>query len=164
MIVTSLLELFRGFPPELTVALLAALPVTELRAALPVAVGVFKMGPWTAYVWSVLGNLIPIPFMFWLFPPFMRWVEHRSPRIHQFLEKHIRTLEQKHRASYDKWGALALIAIHAIPLPGTGVWTSAVLAIVFSIKRRVAVPAIVVGVALAGLIVLALTVGVEHLI
>lgn len=164
MIVASLLELFRGLPPELTVALLSALPVTELRAALPVAIGAFKMAPWAAYGWCVLGNLIPIPFIFWLFPPFMRFVERRVPRVHQFLERRVRTLEHKHRASYDTWGALVLVIFTAIPLPGTGVWTASLLAIIFSIRKQVAVGALAVGAATAGLVVLALTVGVQRLI
>lgn len=164
MITDSLLTLFQGLPPELTVALLAALPVTELRAALPVAIGVFKMAPWAAYFWCVLGNLLPIPLIFWLFPPFMRFVEKRVPRVHIFLEHHVRTLERRHRASYDKWGALALALFIAIPFPGTGIWTATVLAIIFSIRKEMALASLAIGAAIAGLIVLALTVGIQHLI
>ncbi len=153
----------QGFPPEAATALLAALPVTELRAAIPAAVGVFHLGPWSALLWAVLGNLLPVPFVLWFLPPVVKLAELRIPVLHRALDRYFRSLEAKHRASYDKWGALALAIFVAIPLPLTGAWTASVLAVLFSIKFRTALPAIAAGVLTAGGIVLALTVGVSRL-
>lgn len=159
----ALITAVRGWPPEAATFLLAALPVTELRGAIPAAVGVFHLGPWSAFFWAVLGNLLPVPFVLFLLPPVVKLAERRFSAFHRLLERYFRSLETKHRASYEKWGALALAIFVAIPLPLTGAWTASVLAVLFNIRYRTAVLAITAGVLTAGGIVLALTVGISRL-
>ncbi len=154
-----LASFFLGWPPWLATAALAAVPLTEVRAAVPLGLEVFRLSPWAAVWWSFLGSLVPMPFVFWLFPPFLRLAERRLPPLHRFLDKHIRALEARHRSSYERWGTFTLFLFIALPIPGSGVWSASLLAILFDIKRPYAAAAIVAGVFAACLFVLGVTLG-----
>ncbi|MBI2473578.1 small multi-drug export protein [Candidatus Uhrbacteria bacterium] len=158
--IETLIQWVSIFPPELASAVLAALPVTELQAALPVALFVFKLPPLTAYLSTVLGNLVPLFFLYLFLPRFMNWTLTHAPKIKQRLDRWFNALGKKHEEAYSKWGAFFLFLAVVIPLPGTGVWTATVLAIFFQIKRELAIPCIIVGQFIAGLIVLAFAQGV----
>lgn len=157
-----LIHALSGISPELASALLASLPITELRAALPIALVVFELDPLVAYVSTVLGNLIPLILVFAFFPVFMKFVLRYAPKINVKIENHFLKLQKKHGDKYSKWGAFFLFLFVAIPLPGTGVWTGSVLAVLFKIKRTLAVPFIILGLLVAGLVVLGITQGAFH--
>ena len=137
--------------------LVAMTPVLEIRGAIPVghAAG---LSPWTAYFVSVVGNMLPIPILILLTRRVLLWLK-KYPSFRSFAEK----LEAKaHKNSekvlkYEFWGLLILVAI---PLPGTGAWTGALVASVMDLRLRSSLPAIGLGVAAAGLIVLAVSCGV----
>jgi uncharacterized membrane protein len=158
--IDGLLQALSGLSPELASALLASLPVGELRAALPVALLVFELDPVIAYIWTVIGNLIPILLVFGLLPPIMRLALRYAPGLNRKLETYFNKLSIKHGENYSKWGAFFLFLFVAIPLPGTGVWTGSVLAVLFRIRRTLAIAYIVAGLLVAGLLVLAITQGV----
>lgn len=157
---TRLLEFVAVFPPEMATLFLAALPITELRAALPVALFVFKLPVLTAYVSAVVGNMIPLVALYLCFPSFMKWVLPHIPWAKKRLDQWLDALEKKYGEAYSKWGAFFLFLFVAVPLPGTGVWTATVLALFFHIKRELAIPCIMGGVLVAGLLVLAFSQGV----
>lgn len=149
---------------ELTVLIISALPVMELRASIPLAIGIFHFLPGKALLLALIGNLIPIPFLLALMPRALRLAEMRAPRLHVFLEKKLRSLENEHAKSYQRFGSFALALLVAIPLPGTGIWTGSVLAVLFDIKLKYAVPALILGDVVAGLLVLLATTGVIKVI
>lgn len=155
----ALLSLVSGFPPELATAMLSVIPATELRAALPLGITVFHLSPWSAYVFAVLGNVLPMAIVFLLLPPTVAFCEKRSKICKRLFENYFYALEKKHKEKYDKWGALALVLFVAIPLPGSGAWTGSVLAVLFGVEKRYSIPAILLGIILSGLIVLAITQG-----
>jgi len=101
-------------PPEIASAILASLPVTELRAALPIALFVFKLPPLTAYFSTVLGNLIPLLVLYVCLPPFLRWSLQNAPTIKLRFDKWFVSLEKKYGQAYSKWGAFFLFL--AVPL------------------------------------------------
>jgi uncharacterized membrane protein len=133
--------------------------VGELRAALPLGITALGLAPSVAYLMSVLGNLIPVAFIWWLFPRVVTYAENHSPRLEHLINTHLHKLSIKHKDRFQKYGALALLLFVAIPLPGSGVWTGSVLAILFNLDRARAVKAVVVGVLVAGLVVLLITEG-----
>lgn len=139
-------------PVELQVILLSALPFTELRASLPLALTVYDLPGLVAYSCAVFGNLLPIPVVFFLFTPLVRYIE-RFPRVHVFTERYIHALARKHETRFVRFGSLALLTFVMIPLPGTGVWTGSVLAVMFGLPPRYAIPALTIGAMLAGAIV-----------
>jgi len=151
-----------GINKEIACVILAAMPVSELRGALPF--GLIKMGfsPLKAYLLSVGGNLIPvIPLLFLLqpvsdrlrhikiFERFFNWLFERTKRKARLVEK---------------FEALGLILFVAIPLPITGAWTGCVAATLFKIRFRYAFLSIVLGVLIAGLIVLGVSLAGKELI
>lgn len=146
-------------PNELVIAFLAAMPIVELRAAIPVAIGVFHFPAWKAYGWSILGNMIPLVLLFLYLPRVIQILSTYSPKLHQIFERYFFRLSEKHAKTLDRFGSLFLFIFVAIPHPGGGVWTACALAILFRMHPRFAIPAIVGGVMVSGLIVLSLTEG-----
>ena len=140
-------------PEPVLIVLLAMTPIIELRGSIPVAQQIFDMSRWSAYAWSVLGNVIPVPIILWLFVPFFEWTERRWKRLHRLLAQlQVRT-ETRHAKRFERLRDLALVSFVAIPLPITGAWTGSLAAVVFGIDKRRAVPLIVLGVMIAGVIV-----------
>ena len=135
----------------------AMLPVLEIRGAIPVGVAL-GLDPWLAFAVGFVGNMLPIPFLILLTRKVIEWLKK-----HNILVKFTRWLEDKGSKGaqkvkkYSFWGLFILVAI---PLPGTGAWTGALAASLLDMRLKRALPAIAMGVATAGLIVLAVTYGV----
>ncbi len=155
--IQTFVAMVQSLPDEFFVTFLAAMPVVELRAAIPVAISVYHFSPVQAFVWSVIGNLIPLLFLFPLLPKAITWLSNRSPKIHQILERYFFRLSKKHGPALNRFGMFSLAVFVAIPYPGTGAWTAAILAILFRMNPRYAIPAIICGVITAGIIVVFLT-------
>ena len=144
----------KGIPKEFLVMVVAALPISELRGAIPLAYYSFGFNPIKAYWISVLGNIIPvIPLLFFLkpFSDCLRKFKVWSRFFDWFFE---RTREKAEKI--QKYEVFGLAMFVAIPLPGTGAWAAAVVASLLKIRFRYAFIAIVSGVICAGGIVLAL--------
>lgn len=153
----TLINLFSTFPQWLAVILIAMLPIAELRLSIPIAILVFGFDPVTAYILSILGNMIPvIPLLLFLEP-----VSNFLRRWHLFDIFFTRLFERthhNHNAQFEKYGTFALAMFVGVPLPVTGAWTGCAAAFVFGIKFKHSLAAILAGVLLAGLIVTVLTV------
>jgi len=119
--------------------------------------GVFHFSPAQAYIWSVLGNLIPLVLLFLFLPKLITTLSRYSPKIHRIFERYFFRLSTKHADALDRYGALFLVIFVGIPHPGGGVWTASLLAILFRMHPKFAVPAIIGGVLVSGLVVLSLT-------
>ena len=137
----------------------AMVPVLELRGAIPFGLAL-GLTPGTAYTVSVIGNLIPVPFIMLLIRSVFQWLR-RWPRW----ERIITGLENKAHLKGEmvrKYRLVGLVLLVAIPLPGTGAWTGALVATLLDIRMRVALPCILVGVLIAGGITLGGACGVLH--
>ena len=135
----------------------AMLPVVELRGAIPYGVIAGLSVP-AAFIISVIGNLVPIPFAVVFIRRFFEWFR----TINSFFDKIVRWFEAKADRNKDKvlkyefWGLVLLVAI---PLPGTGAWTGALVAAMMDMQLKRAMPAISLGVLIAAIIVTTLTYG-----
>ena len=154
-----LIQLVSGLPGEIATALLATFPVTELRAAIPVGITVFDLNPIRALFSALAGNVLPLIAIFLILPPLVRFAASHSPFLNRVLEKYFHYLENKYKKHYDQFGWLILLVFVAIPLPGSGVWTGSVLAILFDIKKSYSIPAILLGMITSGILVLLITQG-----
>lgn len=154
-----IIAIVAAWPPPLAVAILAMFPVTELRASVPIAITVWHLTPWEAFFWSGTGSLVPIAITFLLFTPALDMLSRRVPRIHEILDRHLRALAAKHRDAYDRYGALFLGIFVAIPLPGPGVWSASILAVIFGIKPAYAIPSIIIGMLVGDALVVLITQG-----
>ena len=135
----------------------AMLPILEIRGAKPVGVA-SGLDPWLAFAVGFVGNMLPIPILILLTRKVIEWLKK-----HNMLVKLTAWLENKGSKGaqkvqkYSFWGLFILVAI---PLPGTGAWTGALVASLLDMRLKRALPAIAMGVAVAGLIVLLVTYGV----
>ncbi len=144
----------RSLPPELVVVILAILPVSELRGAIPLALLAYRMPVAKTFLLAVAANLIPvIPLLFFLTPvsAYLR----RFPLWRRFFEWVFARTEERAEL-IQKYEAMGLALFVAVPLPGTGAWAGCIAASLFKIKFRYAFPAIAAGVIIAGVIVTAL--------
>ena len=159
-----MIEWLQHFPHELAILILAMLPLTELRASIPVAIILYHLSPWVAYGLSIAGNLIPLVCLFLFLPWAIGFLSRHSPSLHKILENYFFRLSKKHERALNTYGALFLFVFVAIPHPGGGVWSASLLATLFRMKRSRAIFAIVCGVLVSGLIVLSLTLESIHVL
>ena len=141
--------------------LMAMVPVIELRGAIPFGV-VQGLSVPMAFTISVVGNLLPIPVLVVFTRKVFEWLRTKS----QWLDNLVKKLEAKAEKNkevvlrYEFWGLMILVAI---PLPGTGAWTGALVAAMMDMRLKRAMPAIIMGVLVAGIIVTGITYGVGAL-
>ena len=154
----TLVELFQDkIPAELTVFIISLLPILELRGGM-IAARLLEMDFLRAFIISYIGNMIPIPFIILFIKKIFEFL-----RRFKFFEKIITKLEAKTERNKDKvlryksWGLLIFVAI---PLPGTGGWTGALMAALLGIPFKRSLPSIALGVFIAGLIMSFVTYGV----
>lgn len=139
-------------------ALMAMVPVVELRGAIPFGVSL-GLDVWLAFFAAVVGNLIPVPFIIVYIRQVFVFLRRKLPRFDSLVD----ALERKAHLKgnlVSRYGFLGLCILVAIPLPGTGAWTGALAAAFLDIRLRRAVPAIALGVVIAGIVVSLLTLGV----
>lgn len=139
--------------------LVAMVPVVELRGAIPFGV-VRGLNLWTAIIASMLGNLIPVPFIILFIRKIFAWMRAHMPKLDGLVIRMEKKAE-KNRAAVEKYAFWGLVILVAIPLPGTGAWTGALVAAMMEIRLKRAFPAIAIGVAIAGVIVSVITYGVQ---
>lgn len=138
-------------------AVLAMMPVVELRGALPWAI-TRGLDPWFSFVLCVLFNMVPVPFILLFLNKILAWME--TTRAFAGIANWLRERAHKKSETYYKYEMLGLFLLVAIPLPGTGAWTGALVASVFGLKMKRAIPPIFLGVAAAGVIMLTISLGV----
>ena len=129
---------------------ISATPLIELRGAIPygAAMGVPF---WENIMLCIIGNMIPVPFIILFIRKIFDWL-----RAKELVERQIAGLERRVLRKSDmvkKYELLGLILFVAIPLPGTGAWSGALLAALMDIRLRSAIPAILIGVVIAGFLV-----------
>ena len=139
--------------------LVAMVPVVELRGAIPFGV-VRGLNIWTAIIASVLGNLVPVPFIILFIRKIFAWMRAHMPKLDGLVTRMEKKAE-KNRAAVEKYAFWGLAILVAIPLPGTGAWTGALVAAMMEMRLKRAFPAIVIGVVIAGVIVSIITYGAQ---
>lgn len=154
-----ILKFLQDFPPQLATLLLGMLPIGEIRAALPVALTVYKLSLPSAIFWGVLGNILPVYILLVFFERFTNWLRPRSKAYDRFCTWLFERTRRKLHSQIEKYGYWALAIFVGIPLPVTGAWTGTVAAFVFGLDKRKAFLAIVTGILLSTSIVAFITLG-----
>jgi uncharacterized membrane protein len=140
-----------GIPDWLVVFIISLFPILECRLGMFTAIVLLEMNPFVGFIISFLGNILPIPFILLLINEIFELLK-KIPGISKpicWLEE--RTL--KKRDKIDKYGVWGLLIFVAIPLPGTGAWTGALLASLLHLDRKKSFGVITIGVFIAGLII-----------
>ena len=145
--------------PELSTFLLGASPIGENRLAIPWGMTVGGLSAAETFFWAVLGNILAVVLITFLLTPVTNFARKNWPWLDRFFEKLFKKTRHKHSHRFNRWGALFLIFFVAIPLPGSGGHTGAMVAWLFGVPPKVAIPLVALGVILAGVIVLGITTG-----
>lgn len=144
-----------GMSKELMIILTACLPISELRGAIPLGLGMGESIFKTLSL-AIIGNLIPVTPLFFLFRPISKILRSLSV-TKKFFDWYLRKIK-KRAGIIEKFQALGLAIFVAIPLPFTGAWTGAIAASLFGLRFRYAFLAIICGVIFAGIIVTILSI------
>ena len=142
--------------------LLSMMPVGELRFGLPYGIALGLEYP-LALMAALLGNIIPVPFIIVYIKRIFAWMREHMPVFNSFITRMENKANLKGE-TVEKYGPIALLLFVAIPLPGTGAWTGALIAALLDMKTEKAVPYIMLGVVIAARIMTLVTYGVIHIV
>lgn len=137
-----------ALPKELSVLIVSMIPLIEERGGLILA-RMLDMPLGSAVFWCAIGNIIPIPFILFGIKKLLHWLsEHHLSKLAEWVEHKA----DKNRPKIDKYGFFGLVLFVGIPLPGTGAWTGSLVAALFDMDLKKASISILLGIALAAVI------------
>ena len=152
--------LFKGLPPPLAVALIALIPVAELRASIPIALLVYKMSVAASIFWSVIADIFISAVIIYSIGPVYSFFSGKIKVADKLFNWLFRRTRKKFFHKYEIWGDIALMLFVAIPLPVTGVWTGSLAAWLFGIPKRRALFFISLGAIISAGIVTLISLGI----
>lgn len=141
---------------QILVFIISLMPILELRGGL-LAASLLGLDPLPSYIISVLGNIIPVPFILWFMQSILKWMKKRShlKKIALWLDNKV----EKNRNKIEKYGFWGLVLFVGIPLPGTGAWTGCLVASVLEMDKKKSFLATMIGVAMASIIMMIISFG-----
>ena len=135
----------------LYVFFISMVPLIELRGAIPV--GAIAGIPWYInYPICIIGNMLPVPIILLFVGAVLKWMFNCNITLFNKVSGFIYEKADKHKGKIEKGGFVALMLFVGIPLPGTGAWTGALVAALLGMKLKKSVPAIFLGILIAGVI------------
>jgi uncharacterized membrane protein len=137
---------------KLCVFFCSMLPIIELRGGIPMAYA-FGLDWWEAYFLTVIGNLLPVPFILLLINVVLKWMTNSKIAFFNKVANFLYRKVEKNRARIEKYSFWGLCFFVAIPLPVTGAWTGSLVAAVIGMKPWKAFLSALLGVMIAGVIV-----------
>ena len=154
-------EILEFLSIELAVMLTAALPIIELRGAIPVGISL-GLSPVHSAILAFVGSMIPVPFILFTIRPMFKYL--RRTRLFKKLINNITKKSLNKSGKIKKYGTWGLLIFVAIPIPGTGVWSGSLAAALLNMRFKLAFPAIFFGNLIAGILIMILSHGVANVI
>ena len=136
--------------------LVSMIPIVELRGGIPFGAVVLGMPYAAAFVAAVIGNILPVPFIIVYIRRIFGWMRRHLPKLDSLVDRMEKKAHLKGQ-KVNKYKYLGLLIFVAIPLPGTGAWTGSLAAAFLDMPLRKALPSVILGVLLAGVIMTILT-------
>ena len=157
-IVSAVVDFFKNYiPAELIAFVISLFPVLEIRGGM-IASLLLDVDFIKAFVICYLGNMLPIPFIL-LFIKKIFSLMRKNKHLRKIVEK-LEARSDKKKGTMEKYKEWGLLFFVAIPLPGTGGWTGALIAALMDMRIKKALPIIALGVFIAGLIMSLITYGI----
>ena len=160
-LVKGIIGIFGGltgiaFGKELLVFIISLLPILELRGGL-LAAALLGLDPLPSYIISIVGNLLPIPFILLLINKILNKMRNskKTKKIAEFLDKKV----TKRKGQIEKYGYLGIVLFVGIPLPGTGAWTGSLIASVLEMDKKKTFLSVLLGVIMASIIMMIISFG-----
>lgn len=155
-------ELFRDkIPNELIIFVISMIPILELRGGM-IAASLLKVELLPAFFICYIGNIIPIPFILLFIRKIFQFLRDKKG-FSKIIEKlEVRSMRKSEKV--QRWRDWGLLVFVAVPLPGTGGWTGALIAALMDMRIKKSFPIIAAGVLIAGVIMAVLTYGIPTLL
>ncbi len=147
----AIISFFSFLTPDLQVFVISAIPIVELRGAIPWGIFAHHMPYIKTYFLAWLGSVLPAPFILLLMPTILNWMRGTKlfgPLANWIHDRGMRKSEEI--AKYEFWGLTIFIAV---PLPGTGVWTGCLAASLMDMDFKHGLISSMIGAAVAGVVV-----------
>lgn len=146
----------------LATVFIATLPLVEQRLAIPFGFFSQDLSIWYATIAGLIGNVISVGIILWLWPSIAKFAAKHSPLCNKFLQKLFARTRSKHSHQFNTWGGIFLIFFVMLPIPGSGGWSGSLVAWLFGVPYRKAITLIFIGLFLGSLVVAGMTVGVDE--
>ena len=138
------------------IIILSMSPILELRGGL-IAASIMNLDPWISFVICIIANIIPIPFLLLLLDKLLNFMrKHKT--FHGILNKLDKKVK-KNRQSIEKYGFWALLLFVAVPLPGSGGWTGALIATALKLDKKKSFATICLGILIAAIVMMLFSYG-----
>ena len=163
-IVNAILGAFGGlasiaYGTEILVFIISLMPILELRGGL-LAAALLGLDPIPSYIISIIGNVLPVPFILLLINKILKWMRNSKIEFFNKIAKWLDEKVEKHKGQIEKYGYLGGVLFVGIPLPGTGAWTGSLIASVLEMDRKKTFIAVMLGIIIASIIMMLLSFGV----
>jgi uncharacterized membrane protein len=162
-LVNAIIGAFSGFTAmafgkEILVFIISLLPILELRGGL-IAATLLGLDPLPSYIISIIGNIIPIPFILLFINKILAAMRKSKVKFFNSIVTWLDGKVEKHKGQIEKYGYLGLVLFVGIPLPGTGAWTGCLIASVLEMDRKKSFLFALLGVFMASIIMMILSFG-----
>ena len=160
--VSTLINLFSDittttFGKALVVFIISMIPILELRGGL-IAAALLNLDPVISIFVSIIGNLLPIPFILWFINSILN--KMRDTKLFSKLVKKLYKKVSSKKSSIEKYGFIGLLLFVGIPLPGTGAWTGSLIASILEMDKKKSLKYIFLGILLASVIMMIVSFGI----
>lgn len=142
---------------ELIVFIISLMPILELRGGL-IAAALLGLNGLKSFIICFIGNIIPIPFILWLITPIFNYL--KKTKLFNGLVTKLENKAISKKDQIEKLEYIGLMLFVGIPLPGTGAWTGCLIAALLNMNKKKAMLYAILGVTLAGLIMMILSYGI----
>jgi uncharacterized membrane protein len=153
-----IINFFSNFPKELATFLIAVVPVTELRASIPLAIKVYGMTPAMAWFYSVAGTYFAMVLIVFLLDPIANFLSKYFDFFKKFFNWLFEHTRKRAGSKMEKYGEWAIFILAATPIPLLGGMTGALAAFIFGVSRKKSLPLLLFGTMVSGIIVVGLTI------
>ena len=144
---------------ELIVFIISLMPILELRGGL-LAASLLRVPALRAYVISIIGNVIPVPFILLFISKILEWMGKSKTKWVNNLANWVHRKADKHKGPIEKYGYVGLILFVGIPLPGTGAWTGCLIASLLGLDKKKSFLCAMVGILIASIIMMIISYGI----
>ena len=163
-LINGIINIFSGlismkFGKELIVFIISLLPLLELRGGL-IAASLLQLNPLTGYIVSIIGNIIPVPFILLFINKILEWMRNSKVKWLNKVAKWLDKKANKNKSKIEKYGYFGLVLFVGIPLPGTGAWTGCLAASVLEMDKKKSFFSVMLGVLMASIIMMIISYGI----
>ena len=144
---------------EILVFIISLMPILELRGGL-LAAALLGLDPLPSYIISIIGNVIPVPFILLLITKILAWMRNSKVKFFNKIANWLDEKVEKHKGQIEKFGYWGVVLFVGIPLPGTGAWTGSLIASVLNMDKKKTFVAVLAGIIMASIIMMILSFGV----